>query len=86
MSTDWIRKHVKPGLVAKYEREMNKLRGEQSSSGHIVENIKKLNEESEKIETDEERHARALAEDEEDERRYQEQLKRQRENKTTKLD
>ncbi len=74
MTTDWIRKHVKPSLVAKYEQEMIRLRGEQSSSGHIVENIKKLNEESEKIETDEERHARALAEDEE-EMRYYNQLK-----------
>jgi hypothetical protein len=75
MTTDWIRKHVKPSVVAKYEQEMTKLRGEQSSSGHIVENIKKLNEESDKIETDEERHARALAEDEEDDRRFQERKK-----------
>lgn len=81
MSTDWIRKHVKPSLVAKYEREMNKLRGEESSISHVVENIKKITAEVEKIETDEERHARALAEDEEDERRYQEQLNRQREAK-----
>ena len=80
MSTDWIRKHVKPSLVAKYDREMIRLRGEQSSSGHIVENIKKLNEESAKIETDEERHARALAEDEEDQR-FQERLKQEREKK-----
>ena len=80
MSTDWIRKHVKPSLVAKYDREMIRLRGEQSSSGHIVENIKKLNQESAKIETDEERHARALAEDEEDQR-FQERLKQEREKK-----
>jgi hypothetical protein len=75
MTTDWIRKHVKPSLVSKYEQEMSKLRGEQSSSGHIVENIKKLNEESNKIETDEERHARALAEDEEDDRRFHDRKK-----------
>lgn len=75
MTTDWIRKHVKPSLVAKYEQEMTRLRGEQSSSGHIVENIKKLNEESEKIETDEERHARSLAEDEEDMQYYKKQTK-----------
>jgi hypothetical protein len=60
---------------------MAKLRGEESDIGHVVENIKKLTVEVEKIETDEQRHARALAEDEEDERRYQEQLKRQREAK-----
>jgi hypothetical protein len=75
MTTDWIRKHVKPSLVAKYEQEMTKLRGEPSSSRHIVENIKKLNEESDKIETDEERHARALAEDEEDDRRFHDRKK-----------
>jgi hypothetical protein len=75
MTTDWIRKHVKPSLVAKYEQEMTKLRGEPSSSRHIVENIKKLNEESDKIETDEERHARELAEDEEDNRRFHERKK-----------
>ena len=80
MTTDWIRKHVKPSLVAKYEQEMIRLRGEESHIGHIVENIKKLNEESEQIETDEERHARALAEDEEDQR-FQEQRKREREKK-----
>ena len=44
MSNDWIRKHVKPSLVAKYEREMAKLRGEESSISHVVENIKKINE------------------------------------------
>jgi hypothetical protein len=81
MSTEWIRKHVNPSLVAKYEQEMNRLRGEQSHIGHIVENIKKLTTEVEKVETDEERHARELAEDEEDDRRFQEQRKRERENK-----
>jgi len=81
MSTEWIRKHVKPSLVAKYEQEMNKLRGETSSSGHIVDNIKKLNEEVEKAETEEERRARILAEDLEEDRRFQEQLKREREAK-----
>jgi hypothetical protein len=68
MSTDWIRKHVKPSLVARYEREMSRLRGETSSVGHIVDNINKMNEDSDQIESDEERHARALAEDEEDEK------------------
>jgi macrodomain Ter protein organizer (MatP/YcbG family) len=81
MSTEWIRKHVKPSLVAKYDQEMSKLRGEHSSSEHIVENIKKLNKESEKIETDEERHARELAEDLEEDQRFQEQRKREREKK-----
>jgi uncharacterized protein YdcH (DUF465 family) len=81
MSTDWIRKHVKPSLVAKYEQEMNRLRGEESHIGHVVENIKKLTAEIEKIETDEERHARVLAEDLEEDRRFQEQLKLQREAK-----
>jgi hypothetical protein len=70
MSTDWIRKHVKPSLVAKYEREMTKLRGEQSSSGHIVENIKKMNSDSEHIETEAELRARLIAEDEEEMRYY----------------
>ena len=79
MSTDWIRTHVKPSLVAKYEREMAKLRGEESHIGHVVENIKKLTAEVEKIETDEERHARVLAEDLEEDRRFQEQSKRKRE-------
>ena len=81
MSTDWIRKHVKPSLVAKYEQEMNRLRGEESHIGHVVENIKKLTAEIEKIETDEERHARVLAEDLEEDRRFKEQLKLQREAK-----
>ena len=81
MTTEWMKKHVKPSLVAKYEREMNRLRGEESHIGHVVENIKKLTAEIEKIETDEERHARALAEDLEEDRRFQEQLKREREAK-----
>ena len=68
MTTDWIRKHVKPELVSKYEREMAKLRGETSSLGHIVDNIYKMNEESERIETEAERRARELAEDAADER------------------
>ena len=79
MTTEWMKKHVKPSLVAKYEREMNRLRGEESHIGHVVENIKKLTAEIEKIETDEERHARALAEDLEEDRRFQEQSKRKRE-------
>ena len=79
MSTEWIRKHVNPSLVAKYEQEMNQLRGEESHIGHVVENIKKLTAEIEKIETDEERHARVLAEDLEEDRRFQEQRKRKRE-------
>jgi len=81
MSTDWIRKHVKPSLVARYEQEMNRLRGDESHIGHIVENIKKLTTEVEKVETDEQRRARSLAEDLEDDRRFQEQLKRERETK-----
>ena len=81
MSTEWIQKHVKPSLVAKYDREMTKLRGEHGSSEHIVENIKKLTVEIEKIETDEARHARAWAEDLEEDQRFQEQRKREREEK-----
>ena len=81
MTTEWIRKHVKPSLVANYEKEMQKLRGEQSSSGHVVENIKKMNEESERIETEEEIRARILAEDLEEDRRFQEQRKREKQNK-----
>jgi hypothetical protein len=84
MSTEWIRKHVKPSLVAKYDREMTKLRGGESHIGTVVENIKKLTVEIEKIETDEERHARVLAEDEEEERHYQERLQREKQNKATK--
>lgn len=63
MTTEWMKTHVHPNLVAKYEREMAKLRGEESNSQHIVENIKKLNNEVDKIETDEERRARDIAED-----------------------
>ena len=81
MSTEWIRKNINPSLVAKYDQEMNKLRGETSSSGHIVDNIKKLNEEVEKAETEEERRARILAEDLEEDRRFQEQLKQERQAK-----
>jgi hypothetical protein len=66
MPTEWIRIHVKPSLVTKYEREMNKLRGDTSSVGHIVDNINEMNSDSEQIESDAERHARALAEDEQD--------------------
>ena len=58
-----MKQHVRPSLLAKYEREMAKLRGIESNREHIVENIKKLNEEEEKIESDEERRARDLAED-----------------------
>ena len=68
MPTDWIRKHVKPSLVARYEREMTQLRGQTSSVDHIVDNIGKLNEESDQLESEAESHARALAEDEENER------------------
>jgi len=71
MPTDWIRQRVTPGLVSRYEREMNKLRGETSSVEHIVDNINKMNEESEQIESDAERHARDLAEDEAEEIFYQ---------------
>ena len=71
MPTDWIRQHVKPSLVTRYEREMSKLRGEHSNQHTIEENIKKLSAETDQIETDEERRARELAEDEEEERFYQ---------------
>jgi hypothetical protein len=81
MTTEWMKKNIKPSLVAKYEKEMAKLRGEESHSGHIVENIKKLNKEVEKIETEEEIRARILAEDLEEDRRFQEQLKREKQNK-----
>ena len=47
---------------------MARLRGEESEIGHVVENIKKLNQESDQLESDAELHARALAEDEENER------------------
>ena len=68
MTTDWIRKHVKPSLVARYEAELARLRGAESHKEHIVENIKKLNEEIEKVEIDEEQRMQDLAEDEEMER------------------
>jgi hypothetical protein len=68
MSTEWMKQHVNPRLVARYDREMTQLRGEESQIGHVVENIKKLNTESDQIESDAELHARALAEDEENER------------------
>jgi hypothetical protein len=63
MPTDWIKQHVKPSLVTRYEQEMTKLRGEPSSAAHIVDNINKMNSESEQIEIDAERHARDLDED-----------------------
>jgi hypothetical protein len=81
MSTEWIRKHVKPSLVAKYDREMTKLRGDGTHIDNIVENITKMNQESEQIESEAERRARDLAEDEQD-IQYYIQLK----NKTTKPD
>jgi hypothetical protein len=81
MPNEWIRKNINPKLVARYEKELAKLRGEQGSSGHIVENIKKMNAEVEKIETEEEIRAKAFAEDEEDERRFQEQRKQEKQNK-----
>ena len=63
MTTDWIRKHVKPSLVAKYEQEMKKLRGEKNNMKHVVNNICKLNEQLATEETEEHRRARDLAED-----------------------
>lgn len=66
MPTDWIRRHVTPGLVTRYEQAMKKLRGEVSSAEHIVDDICNMNEQIEHIETDEQRRARALAEDEAD--------------------
>lgn len=71
MPTDWIRQHVKPSLVSRYEREMIKLRGEHSNQHAVEENIKQLNVAIEQIETEEELRAKALAEDEEEERFYQ---------------
>ena len=68
MSTEWIKQHINPKLVARYDREMARLRGEESEIGHVVENIKKLNQESDQIESEAESRARALAEDEENER------------------
>jgi len=81
MSTDWIRQHIKPSLVARYEREMAKIRGDHSDQHTIEENIKKLSAEVEIIETEEERRARIVAEDAEEERHYQERLERERMNK-----
>ena len=70
MTTDWIRKHVKPSLVAKYEQEMKKLRGEESNIKHVVDNIYKLNEQLETEETEEQRRARDLTEDARQEEYY----------------
>lgn len=70
MPTEWLRTHINPSLIAKYEQEMNKLRGETTSIGHIVDNIVKLNDDSEQIESDVERRARAIAEDEQDMQYY----------------
>ena len=81
MPTDWIRQHITPSLVARYEREMLKLRGDHSDQHTIEENIKKLSAEVEIIETEEERRARIFAEDAEEERHYQERLERERMNK-----
>jgi hypothetical protein len=75
MTTEWMKKNITPSLVAKYEREMAKLRGEASHKEHVVENIKKLTEEVKKIETAEERHAKDLAEDAAEEKEYQERMK-----------
>ena len=63
MTTDWIRKNVKPSLVAKYEQEMKKLRGEESNIKHVVDNIYKMNEQLEIEETEEQRRARDFEED-----------------------
>ena len=63
MPTDWIRQRVSPSLVARYEREMFKLRGEHSDQHAVEENIKKLTADEELIETDEQRRARDLDED-----------------------
>lgn len=82
MPTDWLRQHIKPGLMARYEREMRKLRGDHSDQHTIEENIKKLSAEVEIIETEEERRARILADDEAEERHYQERLEHERKNKT----
>jgi len=81
MPTDWIRQHVKPSLVTRYEREMSKLRGDHSDQHAIEEDIKKLNANVDQIETDEERRAGILAEDDAEEKLYQEQLERERMNK-----
>jgi hypothetical protein len=71
MTTEWIKKHVTPGLVARYERELAKLRGEVSSKEHIVSNIKQMNEQLEIEETQEQRRARELAQDAIDEEYFQ---------------
>ena len=81
MPTDWIRQHIKPSLVARYEREMAKIRGDHNDQHAIEENIKKLSAEVEIIETEEERRARIFAEDADEERHYQERLERERMNK-----
>ncbi len=81
MPTDWLRQHIKPSLVARYEREMRKLRGDHSDRHTIEENIKKLSAEVEIMETEEERRARIFVEDEAEERHYQEQLEREKMNK-----
>ena len=49
MPTEWIRQRVTPSLVTRYEKEMAKLRGETSGIAYVVGNIKKLNEEVDKI-------------------------------------
>jgi len=82
MTTDWIRQHVKANLVARYEREMSKLRGDHSDQHAIQEAIKKSNADVDQIQTDEERRAGTLAEDAAEEKLYQEQLKHERKNKT----
>jgi len=60
---------------------MSKLRGDHSDQHAIEEDIKKLNANVDQIETDEERRAGILAEDDEEEKLYQEQLERERMNK-----
>ena len=71
MTTEWIKKHVTPGLVARYERELAKLRGEVTSKEHIVSNIKQMNEQLETEETQEQRRARELAQNAIDEEYFQ---------------
>jgi hypothetical protein len=60
---------------------MSKLRGDHSDQHAIEEDIKKLNANVDQIETDEERRAGILAEDDAEEKLYQEQLERERMNK-----
>ena len=48
MITEWMRRHVNPDLVTRYEREMRKIRGEESNLEHIVTNTYNLYQESEK--------------------------------------